>query len=337
MSLSFSSPWGGLVALGAVLPLAALLAAEWRFRRLRSVLALERPGVTDALPAVVALCAIPLLLGLAAAQPVLERTKTRYVRPDAEAFFVIDTSRSMLAATSAAGVTRFERARKAALKLRGSIADVPAGIASLTDRLLPHLFPSSSRSAFTETIERAVAVERPPPQQIQRRATSYFELTSLGTQNYFSDAAKRRVAVVLTDGESVPFEESELARDLRGARIRTVFVQFWNDNERVFARGGRAEPGYRPDPASGPELERLASVIGGRAFSERDLGDAAAALRAAVGSGPRVAVGRDEDPVALAPYAVLAAFVPLAFLLWLRNLWTLVRLPGRPVGEAKPV
>jgi hypothetical protein len=56
-----------------------------------------------------------------------------------------------------------------------------------------------------------------------------------------------------------------------------------------------------------------------------------------VGSGPRVAVGRDEDPVALAPYAVLAAFVPLAFLLWLRNLWTLVRLPGRPVGEAKPV
>jgi hypothetical protein len=320
MQISFASPWGGLVALGAVLPLTAFLGAEWRLRRVRSALRLERPGTKAVLPAAVALCAVPLLLGLAAAQPVLERTKTRYVRTDAEAFFVMDTSRSMLAARSPDGATRFERARKAALRLRGSIADVPAGIASLTDRLLPHLFPTSSRSAFTGTIERALGVERPPPQMVQRRATSYFQLTSLSTQNYFSDSAKRRVAVVLTDGESAPFEESEFAKDFRGARIRTIFIRFWDDDERVFGRGGKPEPGYRPDPSSGADLDRIAGVIRGSAFSEGDFGDAAAAMRAAVGQGPRVKVGRDEDSVELAPYVVLGAFVPLAFLLWRRNL-----------------
>ena len=37
------------------------------------------------------------------------------------------------------------------------------GIASLTDRVLPHLFPSTDVDVFEATIERSMAIERPPP------------------------------------------------------------------------------------------------------------------------------------------------------------------------------
>jgi hypothetical protein len=339
MSLAFSSPWGGLVALGVVLPLAALVAAERRVRRLGSLLGLQRHSAGTALAAALAICAVALLVGLAAAQPVLERTKTRYVRTDAEAFFVLDTSRSMLAARSANGTTRFERARRAALKLRAGLADVPAGIASLTDRMLPHLFPSSSGAAFKGTLESAVGVERPPPQRIQARATTFYELTSLATQNYFSDGARRRLAIVFTDGESAPFEESELVEDVRRARLSTIFVRFWDEDERVFGRSGKPESAYRPDPASEAEVEALAGKLGGHVFSEDELGQAAGTARSVLGRGPRVARGREEDSIALAPWVAFAALLPLAFLLWRRNLWGLVffKLPPAPVRQAKPV
>lgn len=334
--MHFSSPWGSVVAIGALLPLAALIVAERRARRLRRLLGLSQPRGLQILPALVAVCAVPLLVGLAAAQPVLQRTKVHYVRTDAQAFFVLDTSRSMLASRSSGGTTRFARARKAALRLRSQLPDIPAGIASLTDRLLPHLFPTPDQSAFTGTIERALGVERPPPQLTAPRATSYFELTSLATQNYFSDSAKRRIAVVLTDGESSRFEQTEFAKDLRGGHIRLIFVQFWNQNERVFGRGGKPE-GYRPDPASRSDLDQLVGLVGARVFSEHDVGAAGKAAQAALGSGPRVPRGRDEHAVALAPYIAFAALLPLAFVLWRRNLWGLVELPGTPVRQAQPV
>ena len=335
--MHFSSPWGGLVALGALLPLAALVASERRVRRLRRVLGLSQPPAREVLLAALAVCAVPLLAGFAAAQPVLERTKVHYVRTDAEAFFVLDTSRSMLASSSAGGTPRFERARKAALRLRSELPDVPAGIASLTDRLLPHLFPTSNASAFAGTLERALGVERPPPQLIAPRATSYFQLTSLATQNYFSDSAKRRLAIVFTDGESSPFEESEVAGDFRGAHIRLLFVRFWNKSDRVFGHDAKPES-YRPDPASGGDLHRLADALGARVFSEHDLGGVAKASRAALGRGPRVSRGRDEHSVALGPYAAFAALFPLVFLLWWRNLWGLpVQRPGTPLRQMQPV
>lgn len=333
MGLTFSSPWGGLVAVAAVLPVAAFVASEQRARRLRSALGLVRPPIRSVVPLALAVCVVPLLLGLAAAQPVLRQSKVHYARTDAAAFFVVDTSRSMLAARSAGGPTRFDRARNAAIRLRIDLADIPAGIASLTDRLLPHLFPTASTSAFAGTLQRAVGVERPPPERVHSRATTLFGVTALATQNYFADAAKRRVAIVLTDGETSPFEEHTFAQDFRGAHIRPIFIRLWRNDERVFGSNGKPEV-YRPDPASGAALERIARPAGGQVFSEHDLGAAASAVRAAVGRGPRVAKGREDDSFALAPYAVLAALVALGFVLWQRNLWGL--LPARPLRPARP-
>ena len=59
----------------------------------------------------VALAAVPVLLGIAAAQPVLETTHVVPERTDVEAYVVIDVSRSMLAAAGPGEPTRFERAQ----------------------------------------------------------------------------------------------------------------------------------------------------------------------------------------------------------------------------------
>ena len=334
MDIAFSSPWGGLVAVAAVLPVALLVTGELRARRLRRTLGLAHPAARSFAAIALAVIAVPLLLGLAAAQPVIHRNKTHYVRTDAAAFFALDTSRSMLASGSRGGATRFERAQDAALKLRSDLSDIPAGIASLTDRLLPHLFPTGNMSAFAGTLGRTVGVEHPPPERVHSRATTLYGLTALATQNYFGDAAKRRVAFVLTDGESSPFEEREFARDFRGAHIHPIFIRFWGGDERVYARSGKPES-YRPDSASLGALERLAGSSGGQVFSEHDLGAAASAARGALGKGPRVTRGREDDSFALAPYAAFAALLALGFLLWERNLWGLARLP-RPLRPARP-
>lgn len=337
MNVTFLSPNDGLLAVAVVLPLGALVLAELRSRRLRRALGLRRPGLAAVLSPALAVSALAALVGLAAAQPLLHRTAMRYARTDAEAFFIFDTSRSMLAASSPGGPTRFARARRAGLRLRAALPDVPVGIASLTDRLLPHLFPTLDQGDFERTLERAVGVERPPPELVQARATTLYPLAWLSTQNYFSPTATHRLAVVFTDGETTTISEPDLVRAL-GAEppIKLVFVRFWLADERVFRRDGRPERGYRVDPSSGAYLSGLAAHLRARVFSEDELGAATRAARAAIGQGPRVPEGRKEKPIALAPWLALTALLPLGFLLWWRNLWGL-ELPGTPVRQAEPV
>ena len=218
-----------------------------------------------------------------------------------QAFFVLDVSRSMLASSGREGATRLERARAAALELRGTIPQVPAGVAGLTDRVLPYLFPTLDPRVFASTLERAVELESPPPQQVARVATNFDALAALGSQGFFSPGLERRVCVVLTDGESVPFAGG------RGCRF--VVVQLWDPDERIY-RDGSAEAQYRPDEAA----PSLAASLGPVA-QEDELGRAGELLRAAVGDGPvRAVPGSDRHTVALAPYVAL---VGLALVLWL--------------------
>src|SRR5207245_1127951 len=79
----------------------------------------------------------------AGTQPTLVRRSQHHVRKDAQAWFVLDTSLSMKAAAGPAAPTRFERAQALAIRLRRKLGDVPVGIASITDRALPHLFPTA--------------------------------------------------------------------------------------------------------------------------------------------------------------------------------------------------
>ena len=259
-----------------------------------------------------------VLLGLAAAQPVLTRQSSRHVRKDVEALFVLDTSRSMAASSGPTSPTRLDRAVAAAERLRAALPQVPSGVATLTDRVLPDLLPVADPSSFDGVVTRAVAIESPPPRDSSVRATTYTALADVASGNYFDRSAKRRLVVLLTDGESGPIDAADVARALP-ARLgyRLVTVRFWGSNEAVYGGDGKPESGYHPDPSGAAILDGLASATGGRAFEESNLGAASSALRGFAGSGPTVAVGGESrHTVALAPYLAVAALLLLLVALW---------------------
>ena len=75
-----------------------------------------------------------------------------------------------------------------------------------------------------------------------------------------------------------------------------------------------------PDPALTARLERASALVGGRIFSEDELGEVRDAAERFLGSGPTRGREFEGGRLALMPYVTLAAFLPLAFLLWRRNL-----------------
>ena len=319
MELSFASPEGALVGAAVLGPLAALFLIERRARRVRRVLGLLRPHRGRLLTDALATTLFAALVALAAAQPLLARTDATFVRGDAEVYLVLDTSRSMLAAPSAEADTRFERARDQAERLREELATVPVGLASLTDRLLPHLFPTSDRDEFAATLERAIGVDRPPPRVERNRSSEFTALADAVIWNYFSENLRRRLLVVFSDGEGQASDVEGLRASLTSQpAVTMLFVHVWGEGERVFGEAG-PEPQYAPDPTSRDLLGQLAAVAGGRVFADGDVGAVAAAVRRELGAGRRASSRLIGEPQPLAPYAVAAAFIPLAFLFWRRN------------------
>jgi hypothetical protein len=312
-SLVFLTPAGILAALALVIPLAALAVVAQREQRGRRLLGLAAPPPARRLPRLIALAAIPLLLGVAAMQPALRSTTKQRVRTDAQAFFVLDTSRSMLARSAPGDPSRLARARADAIRMRDALPEVPTGIATLTDRLLPDLLPDADPSVFTQTINQVVQIEQPPPASSNIKATTYNPLATLGTQNFFTPGVKHRLAVVLTDGESNPVNQSYVARALAtGPGVKVVFVHIWKPGEAVYDLN-TPEQGYHEDPQSGQILKTLAAALdNGKSFEESSIGSAIGAMKDDLGtSGPTVLQGNVERTRTLAPYVALAALLPL--------------------------
>jgi hypothetical protein len=318
MDLTFLTPMAAIFAVSALLPLGIYWFRERRASGIRSALGLEEPSRRSRAPLVVAVAAVPLLLGIAAAQPVLGTERSVPERTDAEAFFVMDTSRSMLAADGPEGATRFDRAVDAASAIHDRIPQVRSGIVSMTDRLLPHALPTTDRRVFETTLRRSIGVELPPPAfTYSTHATAYDILAGIPQRRYFSQTAKKRVLVVFTDGESRPFG-STLGTTLPGKPpIDTVLVRFGNADERIYTTG-EAE-GYVPAKNSEQTMQRVADLMGGRAFSEDDVSAAGDAVAEIIGEGATSDRKIPGARVALMPWVTLAAFLPLGFLLWRRN------------------
>jgi hypothetical protein len=199
VSLTFLTPVGAAAAGAVVLPLAALALHERRLRRLRSALRLDQPPLRSRLPTALALAAVPALIGLALTQPVVRLMGTQLVRQDAQAFYVFDVSRSMLAASGRDRPTRFQRATSAALRIRTGLADIPAGIASMTDRVVPHVFPTPDEEVFTAALTDSLRVSSPPPRGLDTVGTLFESLDTLVGTTFFSPGIRHRLAIVLTD------------------------------------------------------------------------------------------------------------------------------------------
>jgi VWA domain-containing protein len=320
MSLTILTPIGALLAIGLVLPLLALRHIRRRARTTRAALGVAQPSRRSLVAPIAALVAGGLLLAVAATQPVFAWTRDRTVRTDAEAFVVLDVSRSMLAQKDLDSPQRIERAKEAAKELRRGLPDVRVGVASLTDRVLPHLFPSPDEKVFDATIDRSVGIERPPPRaSFLTGATSLNALATMRGLRYFTPSSTARVAVVLTDGESEPVANARLGGLFRrDPAIGLVFVQFWSEDEKVFTRGA-PEPQYAPAPGARATLDRLAASTDGAVYSENQLGAAGRKVRQDLGSGPTIVQGERAGKLALAPYLALVALLPFGFALWRRD------------------
>ena len=320
MEVTFLTPLGALFALAGLLPLAVLVLRERRAHRVRAALGLAQPSPRAQLPLALGLAAVAVLIALAATQPVVRTERTVRERTDVEAFVLVDVSRSMLAADGPGAPTRLERARVVAERFRQALPQVPVGLLSLTDRVLPHLFPTTDGTVFVSTLERAIGIERPPPALFfSTRATSLDALEGIPRRGFFSPRARKRVLVVLTDGES-----QELDADLRRAyrirpAIRSFFVHVWGANEAIYEMGV-AERGYRADPASARTLARVATLVGGRVFGEGQARELTAAAEGVVGTGATRERTIEGERRALMPFITLAALIPLGFVLRRRNL-----------------
>ena len=311
--MTFLTPLAALVALAALLPLAAALLGRNRAGAVRRTLGLQPPATRSGLVRPMLAAAGIVLLGIAAAQPVVDRRSSERVRKDVQALFVLDTSRSMAASATPTSPTRLDRAVAAAVRLRAAIPEVPSGIATITDRVLPDLLPVAEIGSFDGVARRAVAIESPPPRDSSVRATTYSALADIASGNYFDPGASRRIVVLLTDGESRPVDAGQIARALPAAKgYRFVAIRFWNSREAVFGSGGKPEAGYRPDPSGLAVLDGLAAANGGHAFSESRIGAASTALASLVGRGPTaVASGERRSRLALAPFLAAVALVLL--------------------------
>lgn len=318
MQVSLLTPAGALVALVTLVPLTALALSEARARRVRELLGLRRPrGVATGLLAV-AIGAAGILVGAAAAQPVLERGTTRTERTDVNGYVLIDGTRSMLAAAGPDGPNRMARARAAAQELRTVVPELKVGLGSFTDRVLPHLFPTLDQDVYAATLARSIGIERPPPARRRRNATDLNALQQLGAQGYFPATPERRIVVVLSDFETDPFSITKLGAVLRRQRLETILVHTWDPEERIF--GGLEDAGYRPDPASVETVSKLARAAHAKSFSERELDGAKRELRRLLGEGASRPLWEKRSRTELAPWLSLAALVPLGFILWRRNL-----------------
>jgi hypothetical protein len=311
-----------LIALAGLVAVLAVFAGEQRLDRLRSLLGLRRGHTRTSRWVAGAIGAVALLLTLAAAQPVIASSVSKQGRSDADVYFVCDVSRSMAARTSASAPTRLERARHDGEALRGMLPNFAIGIASLNDRLLPHLFPTVSSTAFASTLQDALGINKPRAALFYGTGGVGTKLDSVGdlaSEGYFGKEAKKRVAVVFTDGETLTEGLDTLASRLQQAHVQTFFVRYWSQKDRIYQPNGTVETTYSPDFSSGHVLDRVAQSLGTPVFQGGEPQAVARSLRTALGNGPTGPRQRDLGSTALAPWLVLLAFPFLALILFWRH------------------
>jgi hypothetical protein len=309
-SFLFLTPRGGVLVLLAAVPLAALVIGVRRVTRVRLLLGLPAPTAGRRRRHAVTIAAIVALLALAAMQPAIRTETPRRERTDAQAFVVVDVSRSMAAAPAASGPTRLARAKQIALALAPQFGNVPVGLATFTDRVLPDLFPTSDRAAYDSAVS-ALTLESPPPREVNTVATTFDALQQVATEGFFTPAARKRAVIVVTDGESRPFDPRAVASALAARGIRLGLIRVGSAGDRVRRPNGTPEANFRPD-AQGARLSigRLAAA------AQAPTGPGAGAVLArSLGSGPSSVIGLQPRTRTLAPLPALLALVPLAVLL----------------------
>jgi hypothetical protein len=310
--VTFATPWFGLLGLVGLVPLALALERLRTGAALRAELGLAAPGRLRRAARPLGIVGLFAVVAVTATQPALRSQQERVARSDAQIFLVIDNSRSMLASRGPNGVPRYARALAFARRLHAAQPEVPIGIGALTNRVLPYLMATSQEQAFQVVLSDAYGIERPPPEAtIGAVISTLAALDDVAQHDFFPASAHKRVLVVLSDAETLPFNVRPVLRDLRRVHVTPILVRFWRPDERVYKPEGGIE---RYKPSVPDELARLQSV-GLASYDETQFGEVRAAVQKAVGHGPttRVALERLDQPIA--PLVALAGLLPLLLLL----------------------
>jgi von Willebrand factor type A domain len=313
-SLEFLAPWAGLLVLLALVPLAALALGERRVRRVRAVLRLGAPARESVGWRVLALVGVVALLALAAMQPVIRHRSSLPGRADAAVFVVVDTSESMSARSGPRAPTRLAQAQRVALAVGASLGGIPLGVATFTDRVLPNLFPTADRAVFDSTV-RSLTSNTPPPREVSRVATSFGALREIQPSGFFSPAERTRALLVISDGESDPFDAAAVARTLATPRtVHLIVVRVGAAADRLYRASGKPGGAYRADPADAQRaVSQLVAATGGSSFTSA--AGVAAALHRVLGSGHTTHVQRAPTTRSLGAYLALASLFPLVLVL----------------------
>jgi hypothetical protein len=293
---------------------------EGRSRRLRRLFALATPRRRDLAVAAGALALLPCLVAVAAAQPVIVRQQSLTERVDAQAFFVFDTSLSMSARRARGAPDRLVRAVHEAEQVIPTLGDIPVGIATMTDRVLPNLMPTTNEGLVLRTLHQSVGIDRPPPSQLYpTRATSLQALFPLANGHLFARGVTHRILVVFTDGESNPLPIGVGYALAQQVKLPPLFVHVWSPTEHIYVRG-RVDPKYVADRTSTRVLTDFAGLTHGHVFAETDMRQLGRAIRAQAGSTPARTEVLGYARIALAPWILLVGVIPLGFLVWRRNI-----------------
>jgi von Willebrand factor type A domain len=319
MGVSFLTPLAGLFALTAAIPLAALLLMDGRTRRLRRLFSLAAPRRRELVTAAIALAILPALVAVAATQPVVIHKKTLTERVDAQVFLVFDTSLSMSARSGLHAPTRLARAKQEARALIPQLGDIPVGIATMTDRILPNLMPTTNAGVALRTMDQSVWIDEPPPSlQYKGRATTLQALVPMASDNLFPPGVRHPILIIFTDGEEQPpppFAGYSFAEQVS---IPPLFVHIWAPTEHIYEHG-RIDPNYQPDPTSARVLAHFAGLTHGHVFRDGDLKALLGEIHTEAGSKPATTRLLGYARIALAPWFLLAGVIPLGFLLYRRN------------------
>jgi hypothetical protein len=330
-TLVLLTPWAALVGLAFLAPIAALALRTHREERLRRRLDLTSPGWTRTAARLAGLVAVAILVALAAAQPVVRNAGGEAMRTDAEMYLTLDVSRSMLAARSPRERTRLERAITFAEGMHRGLPELPTGVATITNRMMPLLFPIPDGRGVSLVLQHSVAIAQPAPARLSApRATQLGTMTLVANRTYFSRTAKHRALVVLSDFDTDDFGLSGTIAALRRSHIEPFLVRIASHHERVFDDRGRPEP-YVSRSTIAVSVLRHA---GWHAYEESELARAIGDVRAYVGTGPTRRSGVVESERQLAWVPALAALVLVALLTAPSLLSGVGRTPRRWRGPA---
>jgi hypothetical protein len=302
--LVFLTPRAALVGLAFAAPLLAVALRERAFARARVTLGLRSPSLARILVRPMGLIALAALVAATAAQPAVRATDSTPIRSDAELLLSFDVSRSMEAAATPGSVVRLERARALGRAVHDALPDVPTGVATLTNRMMPLLFPTGDGQGVTAVIDHALRLMQPKPAALTAaRASSLGALTLAADRSYFNPSARKRALVVFTDLDSDFFSLEGTLRLLRQNRIEPFLVRVAAPGERIFEASGRPNTYVSVSTVSVDELRRARW----HAFEENERARLIAELRTYLGRGPVGASGLVESQRDLASWFALAA------------------------------